>query len=398
MKVLYYDCFSGISGDMNLGAMLDLGVDPSYLLDELKKIRIGSYEIQIQRDQRRGIAGTRFEVLTSREDSSRHERNYRDISRLIQESDLSEEVKDLSLRLFLKIGEAEARVHGCTLEEIHFHEVGAVDSIIDVVGAALCLDYLKADRVLSSAVELGGGVVRCAHGILPVPAPATIEMLKGIPVTSGAAPFEMTTPTGAAILAATVHSFTDRMNFTPQKIGYGIGTRDTEIPNVLRLYLGELEEDEPGDDAAQEDAWLVECNIDDMNPELYEEVMDALLEKGARDVYLTPILMKKSRPAVTLSIICDSRRKKDMEEVLWYQTTTFGLRSCPIAKTMLKRELSEVETPYGPVTMKHGFFRGRKIKSKPEYADCKRIAREKGVSIREVLEMLASGVPGKGTG
>ncbi|OPY82273.1 MAG: hypothetical protein A4E70_00820 [Syntrophus sp. PtaU1.Bin005] len=398
MKVLYYDCFSGISGDMNLGAMLDLGVDPSYLLDELKKIRIGSYEIQIQQDQRRGIAGTRFEVLTSREDSSRHERNYRDISRLIQESDLSEEVKDLSLRLFLKIGEAEARVHGCTLEEIHFHEVGAVDSIIDVVGAALCLDYLKADRVLSSAVELGGGVVRCAHGILPVPAPATIEMLKGIPVTSGAVPFEMTTPTGAAILAVTVHSFTDRMNFTPQKIGYGIGTRDTEIPNVLRLYLGELEEDEPGDDAAQEDAWLVECNIDDMNPELYEEVMDALLEKGARDVYLTPILMKKSRPAVTLSIICDSRRKKDMEEVLWYQTTTFGLRSCPIAKTMLKRELSEVETPYGPVTMKHGFFRGRKIKSKPEYADCKRIAREKGVSIREVLEMLASGVPGKGTG
>jgi len=398
MKVLYYDCFSGISGDMNLGAMLDLGVDPAYLLDELKKIRIGSYEIQIQRDQRRGIAGTRFEVLTSPADSSRHERNYRDISRLIQESDLSEEVKDLSLRLFLKIGEAEASVHGCTLDEIHFHEVGAVDSIIDVVGAALCLDYLKAERVLSSAVELGGGVVRCAHGILPVPAPATIEILKGIPVKSGAVPFEMTTPTGAAILAATVHSFTDRMNFTPQKIGYGIGTRDTELPNVLRLFLGELEEDEPGDEATQEDAWLVECNIDDMNPELYEEVMDALLEKGARDVYLTPILMKKSRPAVTLSIICDSRRKKDMEEVLWYQTTTFGLRSCPITKTMLKRELSEVETPYGTVTMKHGFFRGRKIKSKPEYADCKRIARDKGVSVREVLEMLASGVPGKGTG
>jgi len=390
MKILYYDCFSGISGDMNLGAMLDLGVSPAYLLGELKKVEIDAYEIQIRRDKRRGISGTRFEVLQASGHFSHHSRKYRDIIRLIQKSGLSERVKDLSLEIFRKIAEAEAGVHECALEEIHFHEVGAIDSIVDIVGAAVCLDFLNVDRVLSSSVEVGGGTVRCAHGILPVPAPATAEILKGIPIKSGAVPFETTTPTGAAILAATVNAFTDQLNFTPTQIGYGIGQRDTEIPNVLRLFLGESEEDS-GEEVERQDAWLVECNIDDMNPELYEAVMDALFAKGAQDVYLTPIVMKKSRPAVKLSIICADDRKKDMEEILWLQTTTFGLRSGRISKAMLKREVSVVETHYGPVSMKHASFRGRRIKSKPEYEDCKRLAGEKGISIKEVLDVLSAG-------
>jgi len=391
MKILYYDCFSGISGDMNLGAMLDLGLNPTYLLGELEKVGIDSYDIRIYRDKRRGISGTRFEVLLAPEHSPQHSRNYRDITRLIQESGLTEKAKDLCLKIFQKIAEAEAGVHGCRIEEIHFHEVGAIDSIVDIVGAAVCLEFLNVDQVLSSSVEVGGGVVRCAHGILPVPAPATAEILRGVPLKCGAVPFETTTPTGAAILAATVNSFTDKMNFIPTQIGYGIGQRDTEIPNVLRVFLGEIEEDGVGEEVEQQDAWLVECNIDDMNPELYEAVMDALFEKGAQDVYLTPIVMKKSRPAVTLSIICDSDRKKDMEEILWFQTTTFGLRSCRISKAMLKREFSEVETRYGPVSMKHACFQGRRIKSKPEYEDCKRLAREKGVSIKEVMDLLSAG-------
>ena len=391
MKILYYDCFSGISGDMNLGAMLDLGVSPAYLLGELKKVGIDAYEIQIRRDKRRGISGTRFEVLQASGHFSHHSRKYREIIRLIQESGLAERVKDLCLKIFRKIAEAEAGVHECALEEIHFHEVGAIDSIVDIVGAAVCLDFLNVDRVLSSSVEVGGGTVRCAHGILPVPAPATAEILKGIPVKSGAVPFETTTPTGAAILAATVNTFTDQLNFTPKQIGYGIGQRDTEIPNVLRLFLGESEEDGSGEEVGRQDAWLVECNIDDMNPELYEAVMDALFAKGAQDVYLTPIVMKKSRPAVKLSIICAADRKKDMEEILWFQTTTFGLRSCRISKAMLKREVSVVETRYGPVSMKHASFRGRRIKSKPEYEDCKRLAGEKGISIKEIMDVLSAG-------
>jgi uncharacterized protein (TIGR00299 family) protein len=393
MKILYYDCFSGISGDMNLGAMLDIGVDPSYLLGEIKKLNVDNYEIEISRENRKGIYGTSFKVTLASDSYTHQHRNYRDIVRIIQESDISTKAKDISINIFGKIAEAEARIHGCSIEDVHFHEVGAVDSIVDIVGAAVCLEFLKVDRVISSPVELGGGMVRCAHGILPVPAPATAEILKGIPVKSGAVSFETTTPTGAAILAVTVNQFTDKVNFIPQKIGYGVGHRDTDIPNVLRIIVGDMREEvRDDDDATEQDAWLLECNIDDMNPELYDVVMDALFEKGALDVYLTPIIMKKSRPAVTLNIICDQDKKKDMEEILWMETTTFGLRSHRISKAMLKREFSTVETKYGPVSIKHACFRGRRIKSKPEYEDCKKLAKIKGVSIKEIMDLMRSGI------
>jgi hypothetical protein len=386
MRTLYYDCFSGISGDMNLGAMLDLGVDREHLLGELKKLDIGTYDFRITRDSRKGIKGTRVEIAVPPE-SRTDERSFSDITKIINGSDLAQKVKDLSIRIFRTLAIAEARVHGRGIEEVHFHEVGAVDSILDIVGAAVCLEWLQADTVISSPVQVGGGVVKCEHGILPVPAPATAEILKGIPIRTGIVPFETTTPTGAAILASTAVKFTDRVAFTAEAVGYGIGARDTDVPNVLRVFMWE-EPGLAGDDVERREAILLECNIDDMNPEIYDTVMGELFEKGAKDVFLTPVIMKKSRPAVKLSIICDEGRRGAMEETLWRRTTTFGLREVRISKAMLKRDFSTVETEYGPVTMKNAWFRGEKIKSKPEYEDCKKLAREKGAGLEQVIDSV----------
>jgi uncharacterized protein (TIGR00299 family) protein len=263
MKVLYYDCFCGISGDMNLGALLDLGVDEECLRRELSNLNLDTeYELHVKKDNKQGISGTRVDVvlknathahkhehhhhqheeqtcLESDNDHTHHaHRNLKDIENIIKNSSLSDSVKKLSLAIFMKVAEAEAKVHGKPLYEVHFHEVGAVDSIIDIVGTAVCLDYLKVDRIMASSVQVGGGFVKCTHGIIPIPAPATMEILKNIPVKSGIVPFETTTPTGAAILAANVGTFTDNMDFSVEKIGYGIGHRELEIPNVLRIYLG----------------------------------------------------------------------------------------------------------------------------------------------------------------
>ncbi len=392
MKILYYDCFSGISGDMNLGVMLDLGVAPEYLLGELKKLDIGEYEVKIIPDKRKGITGTRVEVVVNSagaacSDHSSGERTFQDIVGIIGKSDLSAKVKSISLNIFTRIAEAEGRIHGCKTDDVHFHEVGAVDSIVDIVGAAICLDYLQPDRIISSPVEVGGGFVRCAHGILPVPAPATVEILRGVPVKSGAVPFETTTPTGAAILAAIVDAFTADLCFTPQKVGYGIGHRDTDIPNVLRAYLGEMQPDNT-DDTEKQEAFLVECNIDDMNPEMYEEVMEALLERGAHDVFLTPVIMKKSRPAVKISVLCGQSERPAIEEILWLSTSTFGLRCQRVSKSMLQRDFKTLHTKFGDISIKHGYWRGRKIKSKAEYEDCKRLAKENGVSLKEIYDLL----------
>jgi uncharacterized protein (TIGR00299 family) protein len=395
MKTLYYDCFSGISGDMNLGAMIDLGVDGDHLLAELKKLNLGPYDVRIRKDQRKGITGTRVDVVVHHDvvPSNGHTgeaRTFKDIVEMIGDSDLSERVKAISLSIFTKIAQAEAKVHGHPVEQVHFHEVGAVDSIVDIIGAAFCLDQLQVDRVLSSPVQVGGGFVKCAHGILPVPAPATAELLKGIPIKTGAVPFETTTPTGAAILAATVDCFTEAIDFTVKAIGYGIGHRDTEIPNVLRVFLGEGPEKTLSEPVEAGEAFLVECNIDDMNPELYDDVMDALFQKGALDVFLTPVIMKKSRPAIKISILCGDRERPAIEEILWLRTSTFGLRTQRVSKTMLKRDFSIRSTKYGDITMKNAYLRGNKIKSKPEYEDCRKLAKEKGVSVKEIYDSLTS--------
>jgi pyridinium-3,5-bisthiocarboxylic acid mononucleotide nickel chelatase len=395
VKILYYDCFAGISGDMNLGAMIDLGVDAEYLKKELRKIEIGSYEIHVKRDQRRGIFGTKLDVILPSGEGApaahgHGHRSFKDIAGLIEKSNFSDGVKSTSLAIFTKIARAEAKIHGHSIDEVHFHEVGAIDSIVDVVGAAICFEVLKVDKIIASPVQVGGGFVKCAHGMLPVPAPATAEILTGIPIRSGVVPFETTTPTGAAILAATAGRFIDRIDFTPLKIGYGIGQRDTDVPNVLRVFLGEMDDEQQDQDVEVKEACLMECNIDDMNPELYEGIVERLFEKGALDVYLTPIIMKKSRPAVKISILCDTDHRRGIEEVLWLHTSTFGLRVNRISKLILRRELSTVNTKYGTLSVKNAYLRGERIKWKLEYEDAKRLAKEKGVSIKAIYDSLLS--------
>jgi hypothetical protein len=394
MKILYYDCFAGISGDMNLGAMLDLGVDQKYLLKELSKLFIGSYKLQVCKDKRQGITGTKVNVIvpSQKKTSSPHtqkECTFRDITRMIKQSSLSANIKKISLDIFTRLARAEGKIHGHKIEKVHFHEVGAIDSIVDIVGAAICLDYLSVDKIISSPIQIGSGIIHCSHGTLPVPAPATAEILRGIPIKTGLVPFEATTPTGAAIIASTVTSFTDRIDFTPQKIGYGLGSKDSSVPNVLRLFLGEISANaEKADDLETGVAVIIECNIDDMNPEIYDTLMELLFAAGAHDVFFTPIIMKKSRPAVTVSVLCDIGKQKVIEDVFWLNSSTFGLRSYKVSKSMLRRKMVKVKTKYGEINVKSGYLNGRIIKSKPEYDDCKRLAKENGVSIQDIHESI----------
>ncbi len=406
MKVLYYDCFAGISGDMNLGAMLDLGVEPEYLKSELAKLPVHGYALHIERDIRKGISGTRAEVSIDEHHRNmndhghdhnhegthhHHHRTYSEIRQLISSSTLAAKVKDISIAIFEKVAEAEAKVHNKPVDEVHFHEVGAIDSIVDIVGAAICMDKLAPGAVYSSTVELGGGTVHCAHGIYPVPAPATTEIVKNMPVRKGTVDHEATTPTGAAILSACVNGFTDKYDFTVLKTGYGIGKRDAAIPNVLRVILGETAKN---DETETVPSYIIECNIDDMNPEFYDYIIDSLFSAGAKDVFITPIIMKKSRPAVKLSVLCTPEDENRVNEVLFRETSTIGVRKYSIDKTMLERRIEQIPTRYGGVHVKSAFYQGVCIKSKPEYDDCLKIARERGIPINQVYREVEKSLGG----
>lgn len=440
MKILYYDCFCGISGDMNLAALLDLGVPKEYLLKEISKLKLDSeYEIKIEKAVKHGITGTRVDVILklhnhkhmeehqhkpensipcshthennensilhnhthehNHEHSHLHEenhihhehnhRNLQDIENIINSSELNDKVKELSLHMFMKVAEAEAKVHGKSLYEVHFHEVGAIDSIVDMVGAAICLDYLHVDKIMASPVQVGGGFVKCAHGLMPVPAPATVEILKNIPINTGIVQFETTTPTGAAILAANVKEFTPKINFIINKTAYGIGHRDLEIPNVLRVYLGEETTLEK-----IEEQYILETNIDDMNPEFYEYIEEKLFEVGALDVYKAAIFMKKGRPGVKLSILITEKLEQNVLEVIFKETTSIGVRKYKVEKIMLNREFSKVKTQYGDITIKKSYYKGKLIKYKPEYEECKAVAKEKNITLdsiyKEVYKNISS--------
>ncbi|RYD01696.1 hypothetical protein N752_29410 [Desulforamulus aquiferis] len=404
MKVLYYDCFCGISGDMNLGALLDLGVDEDYLRQEISKLNLDTdYELHIKKDNKRGISGTRVDVVchhnhehhhhnhhhneaqTSHKSQNSHNnhehRNLKDIENIIINSNLNDKVKNLSLAIFNRVAEAEAKVHGKPLYEVHFHEVGAVDSIIDIVGAAVCIEFLKVDKIMASSVQVGGGFVKCAHGIIPVPAPATVEILKNAPVKFGIVPFETTTPTGAAILAANVGTFTDHMTLSIEKVGYGIGHRELEIPNVLRIYLGYQDRDE-----AREEQYILETNIDDMNPELYGYIEEKLFAQGALDVFKSAITMKKGRAATKLSVLVKEIHEKSVVDVIFRETTSIGVRKYKVEKIMLPRDFIKINTKYGSVNVKNAYYQGEKVKYKPEFEDCKRIAIERNIPIAKVYQ------------
>lgn len=384
MKILYYNCFAGISGDMNLGALIDLGMDPEYLVKELRKLKIDKYQLDVTRDQKHGIFGTKVDVKVLRKEKHR---NLSDIKKIINSSTLPGNVKDLSLKIFKKIAKAESKIHNKRINEIHFHEVGAIDSIVDIVGAAIGINYFKPDKIISSAVELGSGFVKCEHGTLPVPAPATAEILKEIPVSIGKVDFEATTPTGAAILASIVSEFTKNPEIKVEETGYGVGSKNGDIPNLLRVYLGE-EIKGSGIAEKSSDSIIVECNIDDMNPEHYEYVIEKLLDNGADDVFLTPVIMKKSRPGTRITVLCGIKDLDALKKILFKETTTIGIREYSVNKTTLERDFSEIETKWGNVRMKSSWLNGKKIHSKPEYEDCKKIAKKNNLSLNEVISEI----------
>lgn len=382
MRILYYDCFAGISGDMNLGAMIDLGVEAAYLESELRKLNIEGFHLDIVKDLRRGISGTKATVVVENPDNEKH-RHLRHVEEIINNSSLSEAVKANSLKIFKLIAFAEAKVHQIEVERVHFHEVGALDSIADIVGAAICLDFLKVDKVLSSPIQLGGGMVKCAHGMMPVPAPATALIVADVPVKLGLVQHEATTPTGAAILVAIVDEFTEQMNFQITKTAYGIGQRDvSEVPNVLRVFLSESQN--AVSDVKEEMATVLECNIDDMNPERYDFILEQLFAEGASDAWLVPIIMKKSRPATQLNVLCSPDKVLKMKQIIFTQSTSIGLREYKVNKSILSRTETTVETKYGKVRIKQSKFEGKVVRSKPEADDCRAIALREKISMEEV--------------
>ena len=383
MKIIGYDCFSGISGDMNLGAMIDLGVDKNYLIDELKKLKIDGWELIVQRDHRHGIYGTKVTVKqTGHEHAHRH---LADVEKIINDSALEIKTKELSIKIFMKIAEAEATVHGTSVDHVHFHEVGAIDSIIDIVGAAICYNVLKVDAVHVSTVELGGGFVNCDHGKLPVPAPATVEIIKDIPVKKDGVNFEATTPTGAAILAVLGTDFSPDLVMKIEKTAYGVGHKEHEdVPNLLRVFLGETLEN-PG---SGHDALHLECNIDDMNPEFFEFISDRLFKAGASDVFFSNIIMKKGRPGILLNVICETELADSVKNIIFTESTSLGIRTFPFRKDTLVRKFEIIQTIYGPVKVKRSFFKGNEVSYKPEYEECKRIATDKGIPVKVVYNNI----------
>jgi uncharacterized protein (TIGR00299 family) protein len=380
---------------MNLGALIDLEIDKNYLISELSKLNLDSeYEIKIEKALKNGIGGTKVDVILKNHEHNNaahnkgnyhvhehHHRNLDDIKSIINNSALKDSIKKLSIDIFMKVAEAEAVVHNKPLNEIPFHEVGAIDSIIDIVGAAICIDYLKVDKILASSVQVGGGFVKCAHGTIPIPAPATVEILKNIPIKSGIVQSETTTPTGAAILAANVEKFIDQVDFSIEKIGYGIGHRDLEIPNVLRVYIGKIEKSKQ-----IEEQYIIETNIDDMSPELCEYIEEKLFASGALDVYKTYIVMKKGRPATKLTILTDLKSERSVLDVIFKETTTIGVRKYKVDKIMLDRKFVQVDTKYGVVRVKKSYYNGELAKYKAEYEDCKEIASQNNITILDVYK------------
>jgi len=376
MKYAYCDCFSGISGDMFLGALVDAGLPVETLQDALGKLNLPEpVEIRVEEVHKGSMRATQVDIITG---ESHHHRHLTDITALIDDSQLNSAVKRTSLAIFHTLAEAEARVHGTTIEHVHFHEVGALDSIADIVGVATGLDALGIDRLYSSAVPFSSGQVQTQHGLLPVPAPATLEILQKAHalMSPSTAQVELVTPTGAAILA-TLATF-EKPNLVVTGVGIGAGRRELAWPNIFRLILGESTAE------AEYPLVLIETNIDDMNPQLFGHVMNRLFSNGALDVYLTPIYMKKNRPATLLGVVARRQDEPDMARIILEETSTLGMRVQPVYRYTAQREIKMVMTPYGEVPVKLKLLDGRPAQAMPEYDACAKLAVEKKVPLAEV--------------
>jgi len=393
-RVLYIEPFSGISGDMMVAALLDLGCELEELEEKLKLLHLTGYRLSSRKCSRSGIHATKFDVMA---DECHVHRSFREIRHMIESSGLSQWVKDRSVEAFRRLAEAEGKVHHQAPEDVHFHEVGAVDSIIDIAGSMILLEKFLPLIIAASPVNVGQGTVECRHGIYPVPAPATENLLEGIPVFSNAVTGELTTPTGAALLVTLAEHFGPRPMMKMTACGYGAGSR--EMPgnaNVLRVTLGERIEESA---SAEEQVAVIEATIDDMSPQLYGYFQERALAAGALDVYTTPVQMKKNRPAMMLTVVCALTEFDSLAKLILQETTTIGIRHTIAQRKTLQRKFLQVETPYGAVTMKVSLLEGVPVNIVPEYEDCRRIAAESTVALKEVQAAAVHAYlerPGKG--
>lgn len=433
MRTLYFDCFSGISGDMTIGALLDLGLDLGYLKTELAKLPVSDYELKSSRVTRSNLSAMKFDVLMGGEKEDAHDHGHHhdhgghhhhdhhdhehshdhqqeqphshghehpkshahfhrkasQILGMIRDSALNANTKRLASEIFTKLAISEGKVHHVAPEDVEFHEVGAVDSIVDTVGAAVGFDALGVERFLCSAINVGSGFIHCQHGVMPVPAPATADLLRHATIYQKHVQTELVTPTGAAILAAVVNRFGGLNGFATERIGYGAGTKQfAEFPNCLRLMLGA--EQSPAADRGGAGVIVIDANIDDMNPQNFGYVTEKLLAAGALDVFTIPIQMKKGRPGHLLQVLSPADGVDALSRIIFQETTTIGIRHYPAARTTLDREFVDVETEYGSVRMKVSRMNGEAVNFAPEYEDCARIAREKNVSLKLVQAAAVS--------
>jgi hypothetical protein len=384
MKIAYFDCFSGISGDMTLGALVDAGVELSALEAELRRLNLPNWKISAEKVKRGAIFATQVKVEAA---ETHHHRGLTEILRLIAQANLALRIADRATRIFRRLGEAEAKVHQVDIEKVHFHEVGAVDAIIDIVGAAIGFELLGIDEFACSSLDVGAGNVKTAHGILPVPAPATAELLRGSPTYSSGILKELVTPTGAAIATTLATRFGDMAPINLQSIGYGAGSADLAArPNILRLLIGDAVGMEKGE------RWdlpvtVIEANLDDMNPQIYGYFVEQALDAGALDVFSTPVQMKKNRPGILVTLLCESASENKLIDLIFRETTTIGVRTHEVRRRTLEREIVPVATPLGEVRMKVSRMNGTMLNATPEYEDCRQIAAQKGIPLKQVIAL-----------
>jgi uncharacterized protein (TIGR00299 family) protein len=390
MKVLYFDCFSGAAGDMVLGSLIDAGVPLAEVRRALGSLAIEPEAVWTDRVVRAGVAATKFCVRGEDGGEPHHaHRHLKGVYKLIDGSALSVNGKARAKALFERLGAAEAAIHGTSMETVHLHEVGALDSIIDIVGSVFALEWLGADHIVSSPLNVGGGTVKVAHGLYPVPAPATMRLLEGVPVYAGEQKAELVTPTGALLVSSYAKSYGPVPAMTVRKVGYGAGTRDFgDTPNVLRVLIGEADNaggaEGPHRTAPPTDVVVIECEIDDMNPQIFGVLMDRLLAEGALDVFYTAVQMKKNRPGTLLTIVAPPARRDRLISLVFTETTSIGVRYREMARECLEREAVIVATPLGPIGMKVARRNGQVLNASPEFDDCARVARERDVPLKDV--------------
>ena len=389
MRIAYFDCFSGVSGDMTLGALLACGADETELRERLGALNVPGYELHIRRVTRQGITATDVDVHLIEAEQG-HGRHLSDIAAILDSSALPPGVRQKALAIFTRLADAEAKIHGTTREQIHFHEVGAVDAIVDIVSSCLLLDMLGVERVVTSSIPCGHGTIKCQHGIMPVPAPATMELLRGFPVHSVDIKGELVTPTGAALLT-TLSDPTTAGKMPAMRVltsGFGAGKKQfkPDMPNLLRVILGETEEAAIGEDKTPQTVAVLETNLDDQNPEGFDLLMERAFAAGALDVFFTPIQMKKNRPATLLTVLCPPDKADALAALLFRETGTFGIRAREQRRYTLDRSWRTVITEFGDIRLKAGTWLGEEVTVAPEYEDCKRAALAHDVPLRRVYE------------